>query len=300
MTSVAIISRESVGDFVAVTFEVSSSGLYIVKGKPVEGSQYEAVRSGYAERASSRSVVRDVIYMREPFSESELEEAIARVASQAQGWQPSDLLQEQAPLQERCFVNGGSGRDFYIAAACPEHVIGALTDRFPGVDTSAISLISTPSYNEVLGQNVISTFLWEDHVPVLTIDGMKLVTRSRKFCLESGGIYDRLYLLPEKSDSYKFLPASARLLAKSVNTHAEGGLRLPEFFDVYFGGDDKDVQRHFGLPPKVGAERTYYGATVAGGDVVRVKQYCYDAPGVFHDWDGAIRRVAQAHGIKTA
>jgi hypothetical protein len=297
MTSFRIISRESIGDLVAVAFEASSAGLYTANGAPVDESQYEALRGARADHASSRSVVRDIVYMRHPFSEPELEEAISKAASRAREWQPSDLLREQALLQEKCFVNGRSEREFYRADACPGHVIGALAGRFPGVDTSAISLISTPSYNEVLGQNVISTFLWEDDVPGLTIDGMKLITRSRKFCLESGGIYDRLYILPDKSDSYKFLPASARLLAKSLNTHAEGGLHLPEFFDVYFGGDDEDMQRHFGLPPKVGAERTYYGATIACGDVVRVKQYCYDAPGAFHDWDGVTRRVARAHGM---
>jgi hypothetical protein len=297
MTSVTIVAQEKVGDLLAVTFEIDSGGVFSVGGLEVDETAYQASRGSRVSHTRNRSVVRDVVYMKPPFSQEEFDRLVAPAAQSANAVRPADFSRAEPALQEKCFVKNGSEREFYRAVACPQQITSALKQKFSGVDLSRLSLISSPAYNEVLKQNVISTFLWEDDVPGLTVDGMKLIARSRKFCLESGGNYDRLYVFSPSSESYKFLPSSCKVLAKSVNTHASSSLKLPEFLDIYFRGDHAEVQQKFGLPPRLGAERTYYGATLVNNDVVRVKQYCYDAPGIFHDWDGTVRRAAGAHGI---
>jgi hypothetical protein len=303
MTSVRIVSTEPCGNLVAVTIEVESDEIFSIEGKRVDvpdraGMFHKDLHGSRVTHAHNRRTTRDIVYVEAPFSEDKVADRIAAIQADVERTQPADFACEQDALQERCVVNGGAERSFYRAAKCPGHILGAIEQRFPGFDLASLSLVSTPVYHDVLKQNVISTFLWEDDVPGLTIDGLRLIARSRKFCLESGSKYDRLYTFPDGSESFKFLPPSSRLLAKSVNSRIEGPLRMPDITDIYFAGSDHEVQRRFGLPPRTGSERTYYGATIANGDVVRVKQYLYDAPGIFYDWDGTVKRAAEAHGVE--
>ena len=63
--------------------------------------------------------------------------------------------------------------------------------------------------------------------------------------------------------------------------------KAKSFKDYYFGGDPEVIEAHFNLPQRRGSYDTWYGATVVGDQVVRVKQYCYDQQSVFSDWEVA-------------
>lgn len=278
MTDVRVISTERLGSLVAVVVEVEADEVFSVDGP------------------RRRRMVRETLYLPYPLSAELLDERVAAIRNDISTPQPPVPVSEPPALQERCFVNGDAQRDFYRADACPQDVIDALLASFPGLDLSRYSLISSPSYNEVIGQDVVSTFMWEDDVPALVVNGIPAICRSRKFCLGAGKWFDRLYLLAEASESSPLLPPSCVLLGKSRNVNAQPGLELPDFYDLYFRGDDAEIQQAFSLPPITGSHKTYYGVTVVDGKVVRAKQYCYDTSSAFSDWDGTARRVRQAHG----
>lgn len=302
MSEVRIVSTEPCGDLVAVSIEVESDEIFSIEGKRVEaperkGEFHQGLHGQRITHSHNRRVTKSVVYVEAPFTEQKLAEKLAEVRRDVEATDVKDFACELEPLQERCFVNGKTERDFYRAEACPPGILDTLKERFPSLDLSTLSLISSPSFNEVIRQNVISTFLWEDDVPGLTINGLRLISRSRKFCLEAGKFYDRLYTFPSGSESYPFMPASCKLMARSVNTNIQDGLVLPDFFDLYFSGEHAVVEEAFSLPNRVGAQTTYYGVTVLEGKVVRAKQYCYDRPGIFFDWDGVVYRAAQGHKI---
>lgn len=303
MTSVRIVSTEPCGDLIAVMIEVESEEIFTVNGKvsasPDRSSEYhQSLHTGRVEHAHHKRLVTDTIYIKPPFSEEKVADQIAAVRADVARTRISDFSPNSSPIQERCYVNGEHERAYFTSDGCPDEVINTLTGAFPGVDPSRLGLISSPSYHEVMKQNIISTFPREGLAPGQVIDGMKVITRSRKFCVESGWIYDKIYALPDFSERFKFIPSSCRVLAKSTNLAAPGTPPVPDFYDVYFGGGHTDVQRAFNLDPRPWAQQTYYGVTVYRNEVVRLKQYCYDTPGMCSNWDDIVRMAAEAHGVE--
>ena len=286
MIETTVLSVEPCGNLVAVELEVKRSAILADAGP--------AGRNTHSQHSRS---TRTTVFVEAPYEKHKLDPHIAAIEADMAATQAAHFSKAQPVVQERTFVNGAQERSFYRAEACPAPVTQALQAAFPQVNLDALALISSPAYHDILEQNVISTFLWEDDVPGLVVDGRPLITRSRKFCLESGKSYDRLYTFADGTERYGFLPDSCRVLAKSVNTNVQAGLHLPEFADIYFAGDAEQVQHALGLPPRVGAQSTYYGVTVLDGRVVRAKQYCYDQPSIFFDWDGAVVRAASNHGV---
>jgi hypothetical protein len=239
--------------------------------------------------------VKTTLLIENPYSEQKVCDALANTVSVMSDIDPKEYTRELETVQERCFVNGKDEKTFYHISDYPDSIRETLLAVFPGYDMSGIGLISTPSYNEVMGEEVISAFLLKDDIDGLEECGEKLITKCRKFCLTSGRYYDRCYAFCE--DTFDFLPDTCAVMGKSFHMNVPEGLILPDFYDVYFFGVHLDVQTAFDLPPLEGSESTYYGVTVLDGKVIRAKQYCYDTIGIFSNWEEAIQLRKAGHGM---
>jgi hypothetical protein len=91
MTNVTIVSQAQADNLLAVTFEIDSGTTYIVDGQPVDEAAYVAAQDKQVERASFRSVVRDVVYMSPPFSQKEFDRLIAPILAGGTGLLPAEF-----------------------------------------------------------------------------------------------------------------------------------------------------------------------------------------------------------------
>ena len=302
MTSaVEIVSQEDIGDLIKVRLKVKSSEIFSVEGTkldtPDRSSDYhQSLHSGRVTHRHNTYTTDETIYISSPFSQDELDAKVAEIVAVVDNTQVSDFDHNNSDVQERMFIGGGNEKLFYKTTQAPSSVISSFTTAFPTENLSTISLISTPSYHNIVDDNVISTFLWEDDTPQLVIDGVKCIARSRKYIVGLQKKYDRCYTFTA-GETFSFLPEGCTPLAKSFHTNIDDGLTLPNFYDVYFTGDSTIVEEAFSLPSKVGKETTYYAVTVVEGTVRRAKQYCYDATTAFYDWQATVERSSSNHGV---
>ena len=302
MTStVEIISKETVDGLVKVELKVKSSEIFSVEGKhldtPERSSDYhQKLHSDRVTHRHNTRTTRETIWLNSPFSQDDLDKQVAKITSNIEATQVSDFNFTPAQIQEKCFINGAAEKNFYTIEQAPQQLKDQLVTAFPSVDLSAIALISTGSYHDILKQNVITAFLLEWDVVALKEGDVKLITKARKYCLGVQKSYDRCYAFT--NEKFSFIPSECKIMAKSFHVNLQAGLVLPSFYDVYFSGDASVVQKAFSLPNLVGKENTYYGVTVVDGVVKRAKQYCYDEVSVFSNWDEAMTRIADDHGIE--
>lgn len=164
-------------------------------------------------------------------------------------------------------------------------IIEEVKAKFPWFREDECFSISTPAYHEVLQEPVVSACLGMPTTMALV--GKNYVLSNRKFCMDSGTTFLRIY--PAWSDPYPdFLPPGCNVMFKGEN-HAELGKPYnplaDTFYECYFSGDPETVEAHFNLPERRGQYETYYGVTVVNGQPARVKQYVYDEQCKFSDWD---------------
>lgn len=164
-------------------------------------------------------------------------------------------------------------------------IYAQIKEKFPWFKPDDCFAVSTPAFHEVLQETVISTCLGAPVTRALV--GKNYVLSNRKFCLESGTSFLRVY--PAWSDPYPdFLPEGCTPLFKGENLEELARPCPPlmrTFYDCYFRGDPATVEAHFSLPERRGVYDTFYGATIVNGEVGRVKQYVYDEQSRFSDWD---------------
>lgn len=235
------------------------------------------------------------VYLEPPFSEEKLSAALIPTISRMERLSIDAFAVDDTIVQERMFVNGGEEKNFYKMVACPDDVRDTLLAAFPEVNLDTIALISTPSWHNIAQQTVITAFLYENDIPGLQENGVPLITKARKYCLEAGLFYDRCYAFAQERPT--FVPEGCVVMAQSFHVNVPPELELPNFYDVYFSGDAATVEAAFGLEPLTGKVNTYYGVTVLDGEVLRAKQYCYDTTTVFSDWDRAMDQIAADHGM---
>jgi len=300
MTSITVIRTVDEGNETKAVVKIESDEIFSVEGEkltsPDRSSDYhQNLHTSRIDHNHNKKTIQISVMVPNPYSREKLDALLEGTISEMEAVPPSDFAHERQQIQEKCFVNGSNVKHFYHISNCPDSVKEELLAAFPSYDLTTIALISSSSYHEVTGESVISAFLVEDDVEALTHDDTKLITKCRKFCLTSKKFYDRCYAFC--NESFDFIPDSCEIMGKSYHINIETGLELPEFYDVYFSGEDAVVQEAFDLPNLVGKESTYYGVTVVDGAVTRAKQYCYDTAGIFSDWKGAIETKKTEHNL---
>jgi hypothetical protein len=174
------------------------------------------------------------------------------------------------------YVSGGYSRQTYAHSEQPDSLYDALREIFPWVKKENYFSISTPTYHELMEENVTTCCLPRALSSVLF--GERVVLAARKFCMTSAKSYSRAYYMYD-GDVPDWLPDGCTLMFYTENVE-EYGRPFPSkvlgFADYYFTGDPAAVEEHFDLPERRGAYTTLYGVTKEGDTVKRVKQYCYD------------------------
>ena len=156
--------------------------------------------------------------------------------------------------------------------------------KFDWVNKDDAFAISSSLDHEILNEPVISFTLVRPVVEALV--GLEYSLVTRKFCMNSKTSFIKIYPI-WKEDYPSFLPEGCTVLFKGenrveLNRPAPNGL---DFYDCYFKGDPDTVEEYFKLTKRRGEYDTFYGVTVKDGQVVRKKQYVYDSPTMFTDWD---------------
>ena len=193
------------------------------------------------------------------------------------------------------YYSGDVARTAYAHADQPPELYAQLQEKFPWVRPEHYFSISEPALHEVLGEPVITCNLPYPQSAILA--GPDAAMAARKFCMDSGTSFLRVYTLPvgPKPD---WLPEEANLLLVGENFEEFGrpfNAQSKTFKDYYFGGSPDVIEAHFDLPKRRGAYDTWYGATVVDGQVIRVKQYCYETQSAFSDWEVAFIGLCKRH-----
>lgn len=199
---------------------------------------------------------------------------------------------------EICF-SGDLKKQTYANDQQPDELYALLQQDFPWVRREEYFSISTPTFHEVLEEEVVTCCIPQLQARMLL--GDDVILGARKFCMQSKTSYLREYKLHE-GENPEWLPAGSRLWFSTLN-RAEFGRPFPPkastFRDYYFAGPEDDIEAHFGLPSKRGAYQTYFGATLVDGQVARIKQYCYDEQNIGSDWDAVFiahcKKVGKEH-----
>ena len=286
-----ITKIEDLGDLTRIEVSVFSKTVCFHEYKKVgyidRGTEFHKhLHDDQVTHSHNNSAVQEVFFLASPYTEADLENELVKLRNAVEADSNNLRHCSHSDVLETQYTKGGSVKSFYHATKVPEETITKLRNAFPDLDISKHMQISSPAYHEILEEEVVSTYLWEWGKGGL-INGEKLLSRSRKYCLSSKKYFDRCYKYTE--DSFGFLPPSAKILAVGYNTNIQEGLELPDFFDVYFACDPEVAEAFFDFEPNRGIHRTYYAVTVVDDAVVRVKQYCYDQLTVISEWEKYVK-----------
>jgi hypothetical protein len=178
---------------------------------------------------------------------------------------------------------GDASRALY---ASNDAKVGSVKEVFPWFDARDYFSISAPVHHDVLKEHVVTGYLHRLQAEFLTEE--KNILLARKFCLQSKTSHFRVYRL-FRDEKPEWLPPSAKVFFIGENEEEFGRAFNPlalSFYDLYFSGDAEEIEATFHLPKRRGAYQTYFGATVADGKPVRLKQYVYDEQNDgCSDWD---------------
>ncbi len=184
------------------------------------------------------------------------------------------------------YYTGSTSRTMHDTASSEAlAILATVQESFPWATSTGAFAISTAIAHEVLNEPVV-TFTLDRQITRLLI-GEQYPLSTRKFCMTTGTSYLKRYALwAEAAPSY--LPTGCTPMFKADNL-VEYNRPAPDgidtFYDCYFKGDPATVEAHFDLTERRGSHDTFYGLTIEGGEVARVKQYVYNSSTMFSDWD---------------
>jgi len=282
-----IISQEDMGyDSILVidvsTDEVLTVNQHVHSPLEKESAEHLLLHTARVKHDHRRIKYTTTLLIVNPVTPEKIEEMLEPVPQML-----SEVEESSTVVAERCVVDG-IVREFYASYNCPDSVRDALLSVFPDEDVSNFNWIAAPVYHSIINEEVISVFTKASDIPLLSCEQGEVICTGRKYCMSSGKYYDRRYVVWEEASP--LLPSGCKMLSKSYNLSNEH-IAVPDFYDLYFKGDSETIESFFDLPHLVGSVATCYGATIRDGEVVRVKQYCYDTNSGFHNWEEAVELV---------
>jgi len=202
---------------------------------------------------------------------------------------------EEEPIRhdiEEVYTVNGQDKTSYLMDKCPQRLKDIIAEKFPDEDQTDFSGMSSDLYHSVIQEKIITVIKYSDKQPLLRCSEGHIICTSRKYCLTSNKFFDKRYVLCD--ETHPLLPTECRVVARSYNKVYDADFILPEHYDLYFTGDPLYVEAEFNLPHKVGERSTWYGATIVGTDIVRVKQYVYEHESFLCDWDRVLKVTKDA------
>lgn len=151
--------------------------------------------------------------------------------------------------------------------------------------------ISNPVFNPVLNTRVVTCVCGV--IPAYLYD-VGARAAERKFHLDTGFQYDKMYTFAPALDELPALPEGAQPIAIGFN-HRIAGLggdpAVEQVWDVYFIADPATTEAFYSLEEKRGEYATMYGVTYMRDtkEIVRVKVYTYDSEQSHYDWEQALQ-----------
>jgi hypothetical protein len=172
-------------------------------------------------------------------------------------------------------VSGANTKQTFAHGDMPPELFAQLQAVFPWVKRRNYMSISSPTYHEVVQDDIITCCLPRSFSRRLL--GNDVVLTDRKFCMNSAESYLRAYYV-YTDENPDWLPTGCNLLFYTENLQEYGRpfpSEVANFADYYFTGDPAIVEDHFDLDEIRGEYTTLYGVTKNGDNIQRVKQYCY-------------------------
>jgi hypothetical protein len=290
MTStVEIVETEDLGDVTKIVVMITSAEVCSVHDTECDyidraTSYHASLHNNRVAHSHNNLKIRRALFFDNPYTQEDVDTHINILKQELENVNyEDDFYVTPHDVLERQYTDAGHEKIFHYIKNLPQSLVSQFEAVFPNIDITAHSLVSTPVFHELLGEEVISAFLWEHHE---IGERGELIMRGRKYCMNSKKYYDRCYKASE--ERFDFLPPEATTIAVGYNTNAQDGLELPDFFEVYFSCDPTIAETFFELDSLQGEHATYYAVTVVNNTVVRAKQYCYDKPNMLSNWEKAV------------
>lgn len=162
--------------------------------------------------------------------------------------------------------------------------------------------ISSPQHNSIYDDLIVSTV---NLMRPPYLDDLKPCAVGRKFFLNKGWIYDKVYLFTHVGDCTLPRPQAANplFIGELLNIYGQpGDESLADYKCLYFScADHSAVEEWAGKPLPQGAYQTFYSATfdtANGNNRLRMKTYTYETKGAFTDWEFIWNRYAAGRGVQ--
>lgn len=188
-------------------------------------------------------------------------------------------------MSERYFEGGAERVAYDRGSEQFDASFALLVQSFPWAQEPDYYSLTSPIEHTILGEPVITGSIPQSQTQAL--GGVEYAIGARKFCMQSQRSFLRLYKIFD-GEKPAWLPSEAKVLAIGEN-HEEYGRPFPnlaaDFHDLYIQCDPAVMEATFNLATHRGDYETYFGITVHLGQPARIKQYVYDTPTGFSDWD---------------
>lgn len=202
---------------------------------------------------------------------------------------------------ERMLTDGAERITFGTDSPEFGSAVEALLRQFGATDTSNWHSITSPQYNSIYDDEIVSVFF---KVAPPYADHMHPMAYSRKFFLRRGWIYDKVYTFTNAATNVLPLPAggNALVVGKLLSVYGQPGDTDFEHIQcLYFmHRDHSAVEAWAERPLPSGKYSTFYAATFDtenGNKMLRMKTYCYEDQGPMSDWDVYWMSHAKKRGI---
>lgn len=151
--------------------------------------------------------------------------------------------------------------------------------------------IGNPTFNPVMNSRIVTAVCGVIPEYLYAIGAR---AAERKYHLDTGCMYDKMYTFAPAASELPTLPQSAQPIAIGFNhliAGASGDPAVEQVWDVYFSAEPDECESFFGLGRTRGIYATLYGATYRHDtkEVVRVKVYTYNHPLGHSDWQQALQ-----------
>lgn len=201
-------------------------------------------------------------------------------------------------------MTSADGKDrFAFGNGTPEFDIrvAALKAQFGEFDPSGWYSVSTPQYNSIYKDDIVSAVI---RAKPAYLDELDPTAVGRKFFLKHGWVYDKVYNFTTPQTCTLPHPQGAlpMFVGKLVNVFGQpGDTDLSRYQCLYFMHKNHDkVEQWAGRSLPKGAYSTFYAATFDTANanlLMRMKDYRYDEQGGFSDWDTVWLQEAKRQGV---
>lgn len=178
--------------------------------------------------------------------------------------------------------------------------VANLKAKFGAIDESGWYSVSTPQYNPLYNDDVVSAIIRSKPA---YLDSYQPASVGRKFFMNRGWVYDKVYTFVGPNEQPLPCPEGGipMFVGYLVNVYGQpGDADFTHFKCLYFmHKDHAQVERWAGQGLPQGRYSTFYAATfdtAKENRLLRMKTYCYDDQGGFSDWDVKWMQEAKRRG----